>query len=325
MKTDASWRVDGTALGYALSIDQLVKPFGHYLLGFPDLLRQLTFLTIAIERFGPWLALLPFRRLRLGMVGLFIGFHMVMGLCLTLGIFTWIAPAAWLLFIPSEAWNSLEKRLAYYRAKWKGFDSRATRLETARQVMEAQSRKWDLHAPPLPKKRRWGSVFSQCLCAFFLVYVFGWNLRALDFPTYGRFLPQSLNWVGFATRTDQTWDMFSPFPLKEDGWFLAPARLRDGSEVNLMQDGAPLRWKEPDNLSSTFRDPLWQKYLLNLWSPANSAHRAYYAAYLVRQWNEHHDQKQRVKSVQLIYMQQTNLPNFHKAAIQKIVMWQQSF
>jgi len=219
----------------------------------------------------------------------------------------------------------LEKRLAYYRAKWKGFDSRATRLETARQVMEAQSRKWDLHAPPLPKKRRWGSVFSQCLCAFFLVYVFGWNLRALDFPTYGRFLPQSLNWVGFATRTDQTWDMFSPFPLKEDGWFLAPARLRDGSEVNLMQDGAPLRWKEPDNLSSTFRDPLWQKYLLNLWSPANSAHRAYYAAYLVRQWNEHHDQKQRVKSVQLIYMQQTNLPNFHKAAIQKIVMWQQSF
>ncbi len=327
MKTDASWRVDGTALGYALSIDQLSRPLGRFLLGFPDLLRPLTFFTLALERFGPFVALLPFWRLRTGMVIIFIVFHLVMGLCLTLGIFTWIAPVAWLLFIPSDTWNWLEHRLAALRPG--KLQSAVTCVqvpaEKARLGLTTQGRKLGLRTVSPRRAFRWNQNGTQILCAFLLVYVFGWNLRALDFSTYGRFFPQSWNWIGDSMRLDQVWDMFSPFPLKEDGWFVAPARLVDGSEINLMKDGEPVRWEEPADLSTTFRDPLWQKYLLNLWAASNSAHRAPYAAYLVRGWNENHDVKQRIRSLQIIYMRQNNLPGFRKDKIQRVVVWQQNF
>lgn len=326
MKTGAPWRVDGTALGYALSIDQLSRPFGRFLLGFPDLLRPLTFFTLALERFGPFLALLPFWRLRFAMVIIFIGFHFVMGLCLTLGIFTWIAPVAWLLFIPAGAWNWLERRLASPPQKVQIAVAGAQgRVEQARLGLSTRSQALGLRPLAPHRASRWSHFGSPALCAFFLVYVFGWNLRALDFSTYGRFFPQSWNWIGDSMRLDQVWDMFSPFPLKEDGWFVAPARLINGSQVNLMQKGEPVRWEEPADLSSTFRDPLWQKYLLNLWSASNSPHRAYYAAYLVRDWNDNHDEKERIKSLQIVYMQQANLPGFHKDKVQRVVVWQQIF
>jgi len=32
-------------------------------------------------------------------------------------------------------------------------------------------------------------------------------------------------------RVDQRWDMFAPYPSKEDGWFVIPASLSDGSEL----------------------------------------------------------------------------------------------
>lgn len=327
MKTDASWRVDGTALGYALSIDQIVKPFGRFLLGFSDVLRPLTFLTLAIERFGPFLALLPFWRLRLVMVAVFIGFHFVMGLCLTLGIFTWIAPVAWLLFIPPGAWNWLENRLSTMRPSrvQSVVAGGRKRAEHARQTILARTAQFGLSASATHRTSRWKSLLAQTACGFFLLYVFGWNLRIVDNATYGRLLPQSWNWIGLSTGLDQIWNMFSPFPLKEDGWFVAPAQLADGTQVNLIQDGEPVSWEEPANLSSTFRDPLWQKYLLNLWSASNAAHRAYYAAYLVRGWNDNHDDKERIKSLQIIYMRQNNLPGFRKDKVQRVVVWQQNF
>src|SRR5215207_4178672 len=35
LKSGPEWRVDGTALYYALSLDQIASPFGHFLLNFP--------------------------------------------------------------------------------------------------------------------------------------------------------------------------------------------------------------------------------------------------------------------------------------------------
>ncbi len=326
LKTDASWRVDGTALGYALSIDQLVKPVGRFLLGFPDLLRLLTFFTIALERFGPFLALLPFWRLRFSMVLIFIGFHLVMGLCLTLGIFAWIAPVAWLLFLPRDAWNWLERRLCAWRAaKVQNVSKGRARAELAQHAVAAHSTCLGLSAPKPRRFSFWKGIAAQASCTFFLLYVFGWNLRIVDGATYNLFFPPSWNWLGISLGLDQIWDMFTPFPLKDDGWFVAPARLADGTQVNLMQNGEPMQWQQPVNLSSTFRDPLWQKYLLNLWSASNSAHRAYYATYLVRRWNENHEAKERIQSLQLIYMQQNNLPDFRKDRVRKVVVWQQKF
>ncbi len=293
LKTDASWRIDGSAIGYALSIDQLSRPLGHALLHYPDALRNLTFATIYLERFGPLLALLPFWRLRLGMVAIFIGFHFVMGLCLTLGVFTFIAPTAWLLFVPTGFWEFADARFATLGAR----DSNIVRRVPV-----------------------WRAVAGQASAGFFLLYIFAWNFRALDFNRYQPYFPQSWNWIGETLRIDQIWNMFAPFPLKEDGWLVAAATLDDGRKVNLI-NGAPLSWAEPTNLSGSFRDAQWQKYLLNLWPVENAAHRGYYVAYLTRQWNGSHAPAQHVKTLDLVYMQQDNIAGFRKAKAKKVVLW----
>lgn len=60
LKTGDAWRVDGTALYYALNMDQLVTPFGAWMTQFPDLLRLLTFATLGLEAIGPFLLFFPF-------------------------------------------------------------------------------------------------------------------------------------------------------------------------------------------------------------------------------------------------------------------------
>ena len=315
LKTDASWRVDGTAVGYALSIDQLSRPLGRALLHYPDVMRVLTFVTIELEHFGPLIALVPFWRVRLLMVAVFIGFHFTMGLCMTLGVFTFIAPTTWLLFVPSGAWDFAAARLSKWNARARQW------LARVQPRAVALCRRWGMRAPAtrdLPFSRE---VLRQVGAAFFLFYIFGWNVRSIDFDRYQPYFRESWNWIGLSLRLDQSWSMFSPMPLKEDGWLVAAGTLKDGRKVNLIADGAPLTWTEPPDLSATFRDAQWQKYLLNLWSVENAPHRGYYVAYLARQWNENHPPAQQLKTLDLIYMQQNNLEGFRKDKVKKVVLW----
>ena len=324
LKNDVAWRADGSAVGYALSIDQLARPLGRALLHYPDLLRGLTFFTLGLEAFGPWVALLPFWRLRLLMVLVFCGFHFIMGLCLTLGIFTWIAPTAWLLFVPSGAWDWLETRVTRSPQLSALRQSCGARLALARTITRRIAGAPGL-APPKRRLARARVMAGQIVAALLLFYVLAWNVRTLDFNRYSRYFPERWNWIGDTLRLDQVWDMFSPYPLRDDGWFVVPATLDDGTRVNLIRPHDGLNFGEPDNLSATFGDALWQKYMLNLWAADNAAHRPYYIAYLVRQWDAAHAPKQRVRAVELLFMRQTNLPGFHKDQIKKFLLWQQKF
>ena len=313
LKSDAIWRTDGTAIGYALSIDQMNRPLGRWLLHYPDALRILTFATLELERFGPLIALVPWWRVRLLMVAVFVGFHWGMGLCLTLGIFTWIAPTAWLLFVPTGAWEFL--------AAQKFARQMQPRLRRLRDRLVFWCRRLNLKVPA-PRPISWGaSVLRQLTAAFFLFYVFAWNLRSLDFNRYEPYFKTRYNWIGDTLRLDQVWAMFAPFPLKEDGWMLLTAKLANGQKVDLITGGQPVVWSEPVNLGRSFRDSQWQKYLLNLWSLEYAPHRGYYIAYMVNQWNQNHAPNQKVMSAQLIYQQQNNLEGFRKDKVKTIVLW----
>lgn len=313
LKTDATWRIEGSAVGYALSIDQMNRPIGRWLLQYPDALRALTFVTLELERWGPLVALIPFWRPRLFMVAVFTGFHWILGLCLTLGIFTWIAPTAWLLFVPTGAWDFLAAHPWIQRAR--------PRLETLKQRVIALFRRLKLRVPE-PRALSWhASALRQLTAAFFLFYVFAWNFRGLDFNRYEPYFPARWNWVGDTLRLDQLWAMFAPFPLREDGWMMLTARLADGQKVDLMTGGKPIVWTKPMNLAGTFRDAQWQKYLMNLWTLDNAPHRGYYIAYMVNRWNQSHAPEQHVQSAQLIYQQQDNLEGLRKGKVKTVVLW----
>ena len=98
MKWDPSWLKDGTAVYYALSLDFSVRPFGHFLLGFPELLRFLSRATMAVEFLGPLLILSPWKtgQLRLLAVALFVGSTPGLALTMDLTGFSAIMFVVWL-------------------------------------------------------------------------------------------------------------------------------------------------------------------------------------------------------------------------------------
>ena len=133
------WWYEASAVYYALSIDQIVTPFGLWLLGFPDLLALLSRASIALEFLGPCLVFVPFCTpwLRIFVVGAFFCFHIGLALCMSIGLFPYVSMVSWLVFVPSLVWE---------RGSLPSLHS----LRPAR--------------------------FSQALAAFFLVYVLLWNM-----------------------------------------------------------------------------------------------------------------------------------------------------
>jgi hypothetical protein len=107
LKSGPEWRVDGTAIYYALSIDQIATPIGHYLLNYPDLLKMLTFATFGLEAFGPLLLFCPFFTgpVRTGAVLAFMSLHFGIWLTMDIGIFPWISAFSMVCFLPPWFWQ----------------------------------------------------------------------------------------------------------------------------------------------------------------------------------------------------------------------------
>ncbi|HBQ99665.1 MULTISPECIES: DCC1-like thiol-disulfide oxidoreductase family protein [unclassified Roseofilum] len=108
------WFPDGDAVYYAFSFDQYATPVAEWGLNFPPLMTLATHATLVIEWLGPLLLFVPFRTpiVRTLTVITFILLHISFGLGFEIGIFPFLSSASWLVFLPSEFWDYLEKRVA---------------------------------------------------------------------------------------------------------------------------------------------------------------------------------------------------------------------
>src|SRR5215204_1098443 len=107
LKSGPEWRSDFTALYYALSLDQLATPIGHFLLGFPTLLQVLTFGTFALEALGLFLLFCPFFTgpVRTGAALAVMSLHFGIWLTMDIGIFPWISAFCMVCFFPTWFWE----------------------------------------------------------------------------------------------------------------------------------------------------------------------------------------------------------------------------
>jgi hypothetical protein len=299
LKSDPAWRSEGTAVYYALSLDQFATPLARYLLGFPGLLRGLTFATLAIEAAGPALLFVPFRtaRVRLAVVVGFVLFHLVgLRLCLELGPFPWVCAVAWLALVPGRFWDRVAARIR--RPRWLPELPAGGAAATG----------------PLPV---W---FVNAVAAAFLVYVFLWNLRTTDAGRWGWVVPPRTGFIASTFGVDQEWGMFAPCPLKDSGWHVVRGNRPDGSEVDLLRDGDPVSWDQPGLVSATYKNERWRKYLMNLWAADNVAHRPLYARYLLREWNARHKGELGIESVEVYFMLKRTLPDYQVAPPEKVLL-----
>jgi predicted DCC family thiol-disulfide oxidoreductase YuxK len=408
LKTGPEWRVEGSAVYYALSIDQFATSAGHFLLDFPLLLKIVTFGVYGFEILGPLLLFSPIYTgpIRTMVVLGFFLMHIGFGIGLAIGIFVWIGALCPIGLLPAWFWEHLSIRLhpeatqpllVYYDGSCgfcqnavrviRGFLSAgeveflpasgdpmiATEMEQNNSwvVVEPQGQKhfkydgvlilakqsWFLKYLTPILSRRWmarigNQVYSlvanhrKTVCSLeidrgmrripglklskggsvlvivLLAYVFVWNLTTLR----GRSLRlgERQRLIGEILGLEQSWDMFAPYPLKEDGWYVIPGKLKNGTEVDLFREGKPVSWAKPQLVSATFKNFRWRKYMMNLWRPYYKNQRVYYAQYLCRDWNARHQGTSQLAELEIYFMLEITLPDYEYSTPQKILMLKHS-
>jgi len=259
LKDGIEWRYEASAVQYALMLNQFATPFGQWLSQQVELTQILTIVTWHFEAWV-WLLMfmpvffIPLRLLAfLGIAGMHAGFALTMNL----GLFPYICILGSLLVLSPAIIN--------------GFFSSADSEET--QLAREHARQ---------------SLFRTMMLGI-LSIVFLCSMYRLVLVTAKKRLPEiaAVETITGLLRLDQRWDMFAPFPLKEDGWFRIPGTLRDGTAYDVYhQVEAEPSLEAPSSLSDAYPNERWRKYLMNIWLTKYAWHRNHYARYLCRSTNE---------------------------------------
>ena len=120
--------------------------------------------------------------------------------------------------------------------------------------------------------------------------------------------------------------MFAPGVGKDDGWYVIPGRLKDGSEVDLYftRAGAPVSYRKPPLVSALYPNQRWRKFLMNL---QGLPHLRYaWAQYICRDWNIAQNNlgtSKELVSFQIIYMRKLTLANYRTTAPQALALYLQ--
>jgi predicted DCC family thiol-disulfide oxidoreductase YuxK len=117
--------------------------------------------------------------------------------------------------------------------------------------------------------------------------------------------PEGVHRAVLFTGLDQQWNMFSPDPASSDGWMLAPARLADGTEIDLFTGRAP-------DEGPRYADPLysrWAKVVERISSRDYTAYRLEFGRMFCRMRNLHLAPGQvRLETFELKYIERVILP-----------------
>ena len=273
--------IEGSAIRYVFSLEQFTTPLGALLATRPALL-------VAFDR--AWLALVTGSVLlvllrgwpRAALIGAFAGGHLSMYLTMRLGLFPFVACLALLAFLPPVVWDRAERVVA----------DRAPRfgrpLALADRVLP--------RLPTLPPPGRVRSNLHALAVVCVVVLAVLGNVqpattvrdRSPDAAEPVLDLAVNARPAVYAARTDQYWTMFAPEPMRTDGWYVVPGRLEDGDRVDALHD-RPVRWETPRDVTATYPNARWRKYLVNLWRPGFSAYRPHLADHLCRRWSATHE------------------------------------
>lgn len=311
LKSSPEWNRDGTALYYALSLDQVLMPGGRLLYQHPDLMHFLTLATYYTELLLPFVLFIPFRTAwwRLLFVVVIYGFHLGISLTLFVGLFFLINMASVLGLLPPVALDWLEKHLVP-RAQRLGPHLTAPlaplwpRLMGWRQAIGLRvEASWTMPAGlrRLLRSGREGLVIG------ILAYVCWWNLDSIVSPRWTMTAP--MRWLGYLVRVDQHWGMFAPSVFKDDGWYILDGTTTTGQHLDLNRGGAPLTYAKPASVVALFKNDRWRKYSENYLFVNNAYIRPYYCNYLLRIWHEDPSHPP-LKQLDVIYMKEVTQPNY---------------
>lgn len=246
------WRSLG-AFRLAMQTDGAATGVGQWLGSLPLLPEVGTALVLAIETLGPLAVILAWPRegIRWGLALAFMTFHLVgLAAVFRFGLFPFVMAAAWLPFLPSSAWDRLERAV---RTPLRATADRSMRAHPVTNLVV-------------------GALFASIVWA---------NLATLGVtPGDERgphgFLRSPHHLLGLSQR----WSLWSTPP--ENRYFVLAARTRDGDAIDLRRAGAPLDFARPALRS---QDARWWKMELGLSRASGTPLRSGYACHRMHRWN----------------------------------------
>lgn len=273
----------GVELQYLFNIDQLTVGLAPLLVGYPGLLRALTWLWLGLVLTSA-LLVLSTGWVRVLLVGLFAAFHVGMLLTMQIGVFPGISLVALIPFVPGRIWDSLEGTLPAASGWWP-----ATALGRLTGGWDAITPDGGLEIDILsPEVRTVASDVLPYAVAVLLLGSLTWNAMGLGYVA----TPDRL--AAVRDPTEHRWDMFAR-GQRDDGWFVAPGTLESGDRVDAYAR-EPVRWERPPDLAATYPSARWLRYSLALRGIERLQHP--FAGYLCSRWNrEHADELTRVTVV----------------------------
>jgi hypothetical protein len=277
------WR--GEVVAGALAHGFYAKPLGAYFLQFPRLLAGLTWGTLVLEWMGPLLLFSPKYTpgLRLGAVAALAAMHVGIGLCLEVDLFSPVSLAGLMLFLPAAFWrNPLRARF-----------SRSS--EPVHPFPDPEM--------PGPQKFPGFSYVTQGTCLLLLIYVMVINLNSLPSHLLARDASVKRGFLRTACGLGQKWNMFDEIPSK-NGWYVALAQLKDGSEVDLLRHGAPVDWDKPPFPAGLYPNHRWRKLFREMAYEDIKGYQVFrvpVAEFLCRDWNARNPAEKQVAEFYFIY------------------------
>ena len=291
------WWYQGSALFYALSLDQLTRPAGLFLVKQYELTVFLTRMAYLGEFLVLPIFLIPFARTYVrGVVFLFVfTFSITTFTFMVIGVFPLCFLAGSILILPSSFWSWV----------------------------------WPVKTEPELDPLNEEDSFSlvEFGTNFFLIFSFMlvliWNIQSL--PSRWLFFPNALNPIVHLLKLTQSWGMFSPTVLKEDGWLIAEARLENGERIDLMASDQKLSFLKPPYVLDRIKNDRWRKYTEQIVIPGNKRFLPEFANYLLYNYgNTNHDKSHQIKDLKIIHMLELSKPYPYTPFLEKSLLFETS-
>ncbi len=286
-KNSNEWRNEGSAIYYALSLDQIRLAGGDWLYTHPLLMQWLTHLVYVIEIAIPILILWPGKHpvCRGSAFILFLILHIGISLTMYVGLFYIINLTTALALIPGEWLNKLKlPRISHTGKAFRG----AHRLT-----------------------RRITNGF-----AWFVIFIcLTLNLSYMNWFSYE--LQDEFKLVINSLRLNQYWGMFSPNIMKEDGWFVYEGYTKEGKHWDLKLNKPFITIKKPEHVVKDYKSDRWRKLAENMQRDSYTFLRPLYCKYYLKKWNSTHPENP-MQSLDLIFFKEINLANYKTSAPERI-------
>ncbi len=158
------------------------------------------------------------------------------------------------------------------------------------------------------------------LAVFFTGYIVLWNLRTL--PQFNIEMEEKWRRIANVLRLDQKWNMFAPFPLKADGWFVMEGVLRDGTSWDIMKsEPGPVSYEKPDLPSMQYPNARWRKYLMNINQKKRRTYRLYFGKYTCRNFNSNIEGDKMLAKFELTFVKELSRPPGEALTTERISLW----